>query len=117
MPEENEIVMVPEAQIPPNAARLNVTWQGNNGDLPDPVPYDATDEDLKTMAAEAIQNGDIPGIPADANIALGDFVTDRFAATGDVPYARVFIRPKTPFGMVPDLWQCGAVWERTEPLQ
>jgi hypothetical protein len=79
-------------------ARLNVTWAGSNGDLPDPVPYDASDQLLKAMATEAICGGDIPGIPADRRVNLTDFVVDRFPATNEVPQHRIFIRPKTPFG-------------------
>jgi len=92
--ENNELMNV----IPQGMARLNVTWSGNNGDLPDPVPYDANDADLRQVATEAVQGGSIPGIPAGANVDFTDFVVDRFAATAEVPYARVFIRPKTPFG-------------------
>lgn len=102
---ENEIAeqeVIPAAPvfmaIPEGTARLNITWSGSNGDLPDPVPYDAADADLKRMATEAITNGDVPGIPADAGVNLQDFIVDRYAAKDDVPYARVFIRPKTPFG-------------------
>ena len=83
--------------IPEGMARLNITWAGNNGDLPDPVPYDATDTELKHIATESVQSGYIPGIPADGAVDLMDFVVDRFAA-GEIPYSRVFIRPKTPFG-------------------
>ena len=79
-------------------ARMNVTWSGANGDLRDQVPYDASDRELKNMAAEAIRFGDIPGIPAYRAVDLRDFVVDRFAATRQVPYNRIFIRPKTPFG-------------------
>lgn len=85
-------------EIPVDAARLNVTWNGANGDLPDPVPFDATDGDLKQMAAESIQHGYIPGIPADAGVNLNDFIVDRFNATAEIEHARIFIRPKTPFG-------------------
>lgn len=84
--------------VPANAARLNVTWSGNNGDLPDAVPFDATDTDLRAMATEALRNGGIPGIPADGGANLNDFVVDRFNSTNEVPFNRVFIRPKTPFG-------------------
>ena len=70
-------------------ARLNVTWRGANGDLPDPVPYDATDQHLKAMATEAIVGGYIPGIPADRGVNLADFVVDRFAATADIPQHRI----------------------------
>lgn len=88
--------LIPAAPV--NAARLNVTWNGANGDLPDPVPYDATDAELKRMASESIETGYIPGIPADAQVNLNDFIVDRFAASAEIPHPRVFIRPKTPFG-------------------
>lgn len=80
-----------------NEARLNVTWAGSNGDLPDPVPFDSGDGDIKAWATEAVRNG-VPGIPADATADFSDFVVDRFTATADVPVNRVLLRPKTPFG-------------------
>ena len=55
----------------PNA-RLNVTINGQNGDLPDPVSFDATEGDIRQVAAEAIQTGYIPGIDADPNVDLTD---------------------------------------------
>lgn len=81
-----------------DTARLNVTWGGANGDLPDPVPYDATDTALRAMATEALVTGGIPGIPADRSADLTDFVVDRFPATPEIPQHRIFLRPKTPFG-------------------
>ena len=80
-------------------ARLNITWSGQNGDLPDSVNLDSTDGDIKAWATEAVQNGDVPGIAADPNANFNDFVVDRFAATEDVTYARLSLRPKTPFGV------------------
>lgn len=79
-------------------ARLNITWQGNNGDLPDPVSFDAADGDVFQWAAEAVRGGGVPGIPADPDVTFRDFVVRRFAATADVPYNRLMIHPKTPFG-------------------
>lgn len=81
----------------PNA-RLNVTINGQNGDYPDPVSYDATDGDVRQIATEAIRTGYIPGIDADANADLADFVIDRFPATDELP-SRLMVRPKTPFGV------------------
>ncbi|NIT77348.1 MAG: hypothetical protein GWN58_23220 [Anaerolineae bacterium] len=81
----------------PNA-RLNVTINGQNGDLPDPVSFEATDGDLKQIAVEAIQTGYIPGITADPEVDLTDFVVDRFPATEELP-PRLMVRPKTPFGV------------------
>lgn len=79
-------------------ALLNITWAGQNGDLPDPVAYDATDVEIKHIALEAIRTGAVPGIRVDRQADLDDFVVDRFPATGAVPHHRLFVRPKTPFG-------------------
>ena len=84
-----------------NEARLNITWNGQNGDLPDPVPYDASEMELKTWAWEAVRGGSVPGIKLDPGVDFADFVVDRFPASAEVPYNRVFIRPKTPFGARP----------------
>ena len=81
-----------------NEARVNVTYGGANGDLPDPVFFDSTDADIKAMVAEAIRSGSIPGIPHRQDATLEDFVVDRFRANEQRPYPLVQIRPKTPFG-------------------
>jgi hypothetical protein len=81
-----------------NEARVNITWAGQNGDLPDPVSYDATDGDVKQWVTEAVRTGGVPGITAAPHAAFHDFVIDRFPATGARPYNLVQIRPKTPFG-------------------
>ena len=80
-------------------AMLNVTWNGQNGELPDSVDYDSTDEELIRLAAEAVTTGSIPGIEATPDVDLQDFVVDRYMANeAEGLPARVFIRPKTPFG-------------------
>ena len=90
--------MVDNLQVVPEpAARLNVTYNGQNGDYPDPVSFDLADGDVKQIITEAIQTGYIPGIDPVDNPDLGDFVVDRFSATNDMP-ERLMIRPKTPFG-------------------
>jgi len=81
-----------------NQARVNVTFGGENGDLPDPVFFDASDADIKTWVTEAVVNGSIPGIPAARDADFTDFVVDRFAANAEQPN-RIFVRPKTPFGV------------------
>ena len=81
----------------PGEARLNITIAGFNGDLPDPVAYDASDADVKQWATEAVRAG-IPGIPAQANPDFTDFVVDRFPASDVRPFPLVMLRPKTPFG-------------------
>jgi hypothetical protein len=79
-------------------ARVNVTYGGQNGDLPDPVFFDSSDGDVKGFITEAVRNGSIPGIPADATADFTDFVVDRFAPTEERPYNLIQLRPKTPFG-------------------
>ena len=84
--------------IRPHEARLNITWRGQNGDLLAPVPYNASERQLKRWAQEAIEHGDVPGIRSSGPISLRDFVVDRFPASPSNPFNRIFLRPKTPFG-------------------
>lgn len=83
--------------IQAHEAIFRITYNGQQGDLADPVSWDAADGDLKTWAAEAVRNGNVPGIDADRNVSFHDFVVDRFAAKDGQPH-RVALRPKTPFG-------------------
>lgn len=84
--------------LPANQARVNVTYEGANGELPDPVLYDSTDGDVKGWITEALRTGGVPGIPAYPTANIADYVVDRFAATEERPYNFIMIRPKTPFG-------------------
>lgn len=86
-------------EIKDTEARVNVTWAGCNGDLPDPVFFQSTDGDVKNWVTEAVRTGGVPGIPADPRADFTDFVVDRFAATEARPYALIQIRAKTPFGV------------------
>lgn len=90
----NELVLA----IPEGYARVNITYGGNNGDLPDPVSLDANDGDIKQWVTEAVRAGGVPGIPAAPTANFTDFVVDRFSPTEVRPYALISIRPKTPFG-------------------
>jgi hypothetical protein len=74
-----------------------VTYNGQNGDYPDPVAFDLADGDVRQIVSEAIASGYIPGIDRVEAPDLADFVVDRFAATDDLPQ-RLMVRPKTPFG-------------------
>jgi hypothetical protein len=89
---------MPENVIAENEARVNVTFGGQNGDLPDPVNYTASDTEIKGWVAEAVRTGSIPSIPAAPAADFSDFVVDRFEATEARPYRAIFVRPKTPFG-------------------
>lgn len=74
-----------------NQMSLNITWDGANGDLQDPVSADATDGQIREWAAEAVRNGNVPGISADPSVNFSDFVVDRYPP-------KIFLRPKVPFG-------------------
>jgi hypothetical protein len=92
-----ELSNVKEKVMEDYEAMVNVTWSGSNGDMPDPVSYDSTDDAILQMVTEAVQTGGIPGIPSDNNADFENFVVDRFPATEDRPN-RIMVRPKTPFG-------------------
>ena len=85
-------------EIRENEARLNITWAGSNGELTDPVSFDASDAEVKAWATEAVRTGGVRGIPADPHCDLTDFVVDRFGPTEVRPYKLLMIRSKTPFG-------------------
>ncbi len=94
---DNEM-LIPVPVFDANQARLNITWSGQNGDLLDPVPFDLPDATIRALASEAVRGGSVAGIRADANVDFGEFVVDRFGATDTVPFSRILLRPKTPFG-------------------
>jgi hypothetical protein len=83
--------------VPSGMASLNVTINGQNGDFPDAVSYDASDSDVRTMAEEAVRSGYIPGIDVVQDPNFSEFVVDRFPAKDELPN-RLILRPKTPFG-------------------
>ena len=95
---ENNEALVPVVEPLGDMAKLMITYNGQQGDLPDLVPYDSTDVDLKQTATESVQDGYVPGIDATVDVNFNDFVIDRFPARADIPYNRLAIRPKTPFG-------------------
>lgn len=86
------------AAIGRREARVNITWAGQNGDLPDAVSYDATDGDVRQWVTEAVRTGGVPGIGAAPLADFRDFVIDRFPASAARPYNLIQVRPKTPFG-------------------
>jgi hypothetical protein len=77
---------------------VNITISGQNADLPEPVPLDATDGDIKQWATEAVRSGTLPGVPRNETATFTDFVVDRFPPTEQRPYNLIQVRPKTPFG-------------------
>ena len=85
------------ADPPVQMAQLNITYAGQQGNLPDLVPFDLGDAEIKRIATEALTQG-IPGINPVAGVDLRDFMIDRFPARPDMPANRLSLRPKTPFG-------------------
>ena len=81
-----------------NEARVNVTYGGRNGDLPDPVSFDASEAEVIRWVTEAVRTGGVPGLEADRRATFRDFVVDRFGATEGRPFNLIQVRPKTPFG-------------------
>lgn len=80
-------------------ARLNVTYGGANGDLPDGVAFDTPEADILRMVEESLRDGYITGIPATPDANLRDFEVVRFSGDdGSNLGDRIFVRPKTPFG-------------------
>ena len=79
-------------------ARVNITWRGQNGDLPDPVHYHAPNQDVIGWVTEAVRAGSVPGIAADAGADFRDFVVDRFPPSAQRRHNLIQVRPKTPFG-------------------
>lgn len=77
-------------------AVLNISWKGENGDLPQPIVYDASEADIRRWAAEAVRAG-LPGISPDPNVNFQDFIVERVAAKDGLPN-RVLLRGKTEFG-------------------
>lgn len=80
-------------------ARINVTFEGQNGDLPDPVAFDASDAEIRVWIREAISTGSIPGIVANAAPDIEGFKVDRFPANEARPFNLIQLRPKTAFGV------------------
>lgn len=106
MDQQNENEGAPEAEaifegadvVRNNEARVNITWAQQNGDMPQPVPLDAAEGDIKQWVTEALRAGSVPGIAADPDVDLTDFVVDRFTPTEVRPWNLIQLRPKTAFG-------------------
>jgi hypothetical protein len=67
------------------------------------VHFQAADADIKGWAAEAIRTGSIPGVAADPNVNLRDYMVDRFDApanpvAGQRDHNLLQVRPKTAYG-------------------
>lgn len=97
---DNELVRV----MRDDEARVNITWKQQNGELPETVYRDSAEGDIRAMVTEAVRNGGVPGIPADAAADFRDFVVDRFPPTEARPYNLIQVRPKTAFGSLTNVF-------------
>lgn len=88
-----------DAVLGANEAVLDIRYDGQQGTAPNPVPFDATDNEVLQWAAESLRAGEVPGIDA-VEADLDDFVVDRYNAKDGLPN-RLSIRAKTPFGKTP----------------
>jgi hypothetical protein len=78
-------------------AVVNVTWQGQNAELPNPVSRERSDDEVIAMVTEAIRAG-MPGIRADENVTLRGWRVDRDEPNATTPWHRMTVRPKTAYG-------------------
>jgi len=90
---------MPDIVITDGMATLNITWAGQNGNLVDLVAIDASEQQIKTWAAEAIRSGSVPGISSTEAVDFSNFVVERVASANG---PTILLRPKTPFGMIGD---------------
>ncbi len=82
-----------------NQALVNITHKRKNGEMADPVSYDATDGDIRGWVSESIRHGYIRGIDADPTVNLTDYVIERFPIEAGVrDHNLIMVRPKTEFG-------------------
>ena len=81
-----------------NEALVNITWARQNGELPDPVSLDATDEQVRQWITEAVRGGGVPGITADPSADFEDYVVERFSPNDVRPHNLIQVYPKTPYG-------------------
>ena len=82
-------------------ARVNITYNGENFDLPDPVHFQAGDGDIKAWVTEAIRTGSVRGVVADAQVDLVNYMVDRFNASAIRDHNLIQVRPKTAYGEEP----------------
>lgn len=79
-------------------AILNITYNGLSVDFDMDVGFELTDADIRRIAVELIQSGDVKGLHI-ANLrsnAFAGYVVDRVeTAEGG---KRIYLRPKVPFG-------------------
>lgn len=76
-------------------ATLNITYNGLSADYLVELDAVVSDADIKRIAVEVVRAGNVPGlnVPHLAENAFDGFVVDRLQGG-----ARIYLRPKVPFG-------------------
>lgn len=84
-------------------ARVNITFGGQNADLPQTVSRFASSADVKRWVEEALRTGSVPGMPPVAgNETFDGFTVDPLMEPIEGrPYAMFAFRPQTKFGALP----------------
>ncbi len=79
-------------------AILNITYQGQSADAPNPLDDRTSDEDVRRIAVELLRTGALDGLVVAelSTNAFRHFVVDRLADPDGV--VRIYLRPKVPFG-------------------
>lgn len=83
--------------VPVGYAQVNITYNGQNGDMEDPVSFESSPADVLAMAQETLRAGGVRGIDADPTADLTDFIVKPYVAHDGLPN-RFVLRPPTPFG-------------------
>jgi len=76
---------------------LNITYNGRSADYPLDGDVHLADADVRRIAVEVVRAGGVRGlhVPELADGAFDHFVVDRLGAGAT---ARIYLRPKVPFG-------------------
>ena len=76
-------------------ATLNITYNGLSADYVVELDAHVSDADIKRIAVEVVRAGNVPGLnlPHLGENAFDGFVVDRLQGG-----ARIYLRPKVPFG-------------------
>jgi hypothetical protein len=80
-----------------NEAVVIVTYEGEQGELTNPVPFESAQGDVLAWVKESIESGSVRGMTAHQNVDLADFVVTPYVAKDGLPN-RLVVRVKTPFG-------------------
>jgi hypothetical protein len=84
--------------IDTDMARLNITYQGFNGDLSQLVPDDSTDTEVREMATEVVRNEGIGGDSPHPDADFSHFAVERFPPKDGESNPVIMVRPKVPLG-------------------